>query len=321
VPAIGIAVANSDGVVLASTYGDARPDRKATTETLFNVASVTKLLAAETILRLAATDAFDLDQPMAPVWVDPDVKDDPRHKELTPRHALAHQTGFPNWRFLTEDNRLSFQFKPGARPGYSGEGYNYVARFAEKLTGKTFPDLVSELVLEPAGVEKAVLGAHAPFPQDFTWSVAKDGEFKPVDTWKTWSAADDLYVTPTAFVQILTTMLGDGSLPADLEKDRRTTQFEMTEQFCSQDILANICPKTLGFGLSGVIFEYEDETVFWQGGGDLGEKAVAFYVPKRDLAVVIFSNGVDGGKLFAPIAALFYDNPQYIEFLRRQGNQ
>ncbi|MEM6538429.1 MAG: serine hydrolase domain-containing protein [Pseudomonadota bacterium] len=321
VPAVGVAVANSEGVIFAATYGESRPGQPATTETLFNVASVTKMLSAETVLRLAATGAFDIDEPMAPTWIDPDVVDDPRAQRLTPRHALAHQTGFPNWRSSAEDKRLAFSFDPGTRPGYSGEGFQYVARFAEKVADQSFPDLVKETVLDPAGAEQVVYGAVAPFPSSLAWSQDGEGNFRPIETWPTWSAADDLYVTPTAFAAFISTLIDGTSLPNDLEADRRRIQFDMTEQFCGRPALQAICPSAIGFGLSGVVFEYDGETVFWQGGGDVGERAVAFYVPEEDLGVVIFTNGANGAKLFAPIAELFYDNRDYIDFLRVQGEQ
>jgi hypothetical protein len=63
--------------------------------------------------------------------VDPDIAQDPWHKLLTPRLSLTHQTGFTNWRHHTE-NVLQIQWEPGTQTGYSGEGYDYVARFADK---------------------------------------------------------------------------------------------------------------------------------------------------------------------------------------------
>ncbi|MEM9840877.1 MAG: serine hydrolase domain-containing protein [Pseudomonadota bacterium] len=321
VPAVGFAVVTPEGVVFAATYGEARPGVPATDATMFNVASVTKMLAAETVLRLAGTGAFDLDTPMFDVWVDQDVADDPRARALTPRHALAHQTGFPNWRSMAEDNRLAFSFDPGSRPGYSGEGFQYVARFAERVAGSTFPDLVRETVLEPAGATDVAFGATPPFPPAYAWSKNGSGAFEPAATWPSWSAADDLYVTPTAFGRVISTMIEGTSLPADLEADRRRIQFDMTEQFCARDVFAPICPEAIGFGLSGVVFAYAEETVLWQGGGDEGERAVAFYVPERKIGMVIFANGANGAKLFAPIAELFYDNPDYIAFLKLQGEQ
>ncbi|MEL6361702.1 MAG: serine hydrolase domain-containing protein, partial [Pseudomonadota bacterium] len=248
VPAVGIAVATPEGVALAATYGDARPGLPATNDTLFNVASVSKMLAAETVLRVAASGAFDLDAPMAPAWVDPDLVEDPRHRDLTPRHALAHQTGFPNWRSMNEDGRLVFRFDPGTQPGYSGEGFEYVARFIERTTDKTYPDIVSELVLKPSKAERIAFNNKSRWAPDFAWSKDSEGNFKPAETAPSWSAADDLYTTPTAFSRFLIPLLKGRSLPADLETDRRTIQFDMTKQFCSRPGFADICPQAIGFG-------------------------------------------------------------------------
>ena len=44
---------------------------------------------------------ISLDESMSPFWLDPDIKDDPWSKLLTPRLCLSHQTGFANWRRMT----------------------------------------------------------------------------------------------------------------------------------------------------------------------------------------------------------------------------
>ena len=56
--------------------------------------SVTKTITAEVIVRLADAGTLSLDEPMSPHWVDPDIKEDSRHNDLTPRLALTHKTGF-----------------------------------------------------------------------------------------------------------------------------------------------------------------------------------------------------------------------------------
>ena len=71
---------------------------------------------------------------------------------MTPRIALTHTTGFPNWRFFRRDGKLVFERAPGAGYGYSGEGFQSLARFAEKKLGKPFPALVDEMVLKPVGM-------------------------------------------------------------------------------------------------------------------------------------------------------------------------
>jgi len=65
-------------------------------KTLYSVASLTKPITAETILRMASAGKLSLDESISPYWIDPDVKDNQWNALLTPRICLSHQTGFPN---------------------------------------------------------------------------------------------------------------------------------------------------------------------------------------------------------------------------------
>jgi CubicO group peptidase (beta-lactamase class C family) len=136
---------------LAEAYGEQSPGVATSTFTSYNIASMSKPISAEVLLRLASKGRLSLDEPMYKYWVDPDVADDPRAKLLTPRMALDHQTGFANWRRET-NGKLAFTRDPGKAFGYSGEGYQYVARFAEKKTGEPFESLAQTLIFNPAGM-------------------------------------------------------------------------------------------------------------------------------------------------------------------------
>jgi len=37
-------------------------------------------------------------------WIDGDIEDYLRYKKLTPKLKLAHQTGFPHWRYLMKNS-------------------------------------------------------------------------------------------------------------------------------------------------------------------------------------------------------------------------
>src|SRR5262250_1102293 len=76
-------------------------------------------------------------------WADPDIKDNPWTKLLTPRLCLLHQTGFTNWRYQTK-GILAFPWEPGTKTGYSGYGFDYMARFAEKETGQPWEVLAQQ---------------------------------------------------------------------------------------------------------------------------------------------------------------------------------
>lgn len=116
-------------VTIAEAFGEQSLGVPATTSTLYNIASMTKPISAEIILRLASQGRLSLDEPMYLYWTDPDIANDERRKLLTPRLVLSHRTGFPNWRRET-GGRLAFIRTPGTAYGYSGEGFEYVARFA-----------------------------------------------------------------------------------------------------------------------------------------------------------------------------------------------
>ena len=129
VPSLSFALIQNHRVIRTEALGEQSPGIRATPAMLYNIASLTKPLTAEILLRMASAGAFGLDDKMSPAFVDPDVADDPRSRLLTPRLALTHQTGFPNWR---GKEKLKFLRDPGAGYGYSGEGYQYVAHFAGK---------------------------------------------------------------------------------------------------------------------------------------------------------------------------------------------
>jgi CubicO group peptidase (beta-lactamase class C family) len=67
--------------------------------------------------------------------------------------VLTHRTGFPNWR----TGKLDIKFTPGTQVSYSGEGFVYLGKVVETLTGKSLVDLIREEVFAPLGVEHASL--------------------------------------------------------------------------------------------------------------------------------------------------------------------
>ncbi|WP_116808206.1 serine hydrolase domain-containing protein [Steroidobacter cummioxidans] len=95
----GVGVIDDGNLVWTGYYGEPEPGVPASAKTRFNVASITKTVAAETALRLVAKGKLDLDEPLAPYWIDPDIAHDPRREQLTARMVLNHTSGFPNWRF------------------------------------------------------------------------------------------------------------------------------------------------------------------------------------------------------------------------------
>lgn len=158
-------------------YGEQSPGVPATEQTLYNVASLAKPVSAETMLRLAAAGRVSLDEPLAGYWVDPDVAADPRHQRLTPRIALSHRTGFPNWRFQA-GGTLAFERDPGAALGYSGEGYEYARRFAQRKLGAGWESLASQYVFGPLGLTRTTYTRQPWFAGRIALPYGREGRYR-----------------------------------------------------------------------------------------------------------------------------------------------
>ncbi len=103
VPTLGLGIIEDGQLKQVKVFGDIKPGVSAPYNTYFNVASLTKPVTAMVALRLVSMGKWNLDEPLYKYWTDPDIVDDPRHKKLTTRLILSHQTGLPNWRWKNED--------------------------------------------------------------------------------------------------------------------------------------------------------------------------------------------------------------------------
>lgn len=124
---VAVAVVGDDGRV--ATEGE--PDR------VFELASVTKLLAAMGVLLAVEEGAFGLDTPAGP-------------EGATVRHLLAHASGLA----FDEDRERA---APGEQRIYSSAGFEVLADLVAAETGMTFAEYLSEGVFSPLGMDATEL--------------------------------------------------------------------------------------------------------------------------------------------------------------------
>ena len=148
IPNVGVGLIEDGKVVSVKVYGKNAPDNM-----LFNVASVTKVVFTTLVLKLVEEGKWDLDESLCRYHVDPDVKNDPRHKKLTSRHVLSQQSGFVNWRWNHPTKKLTFDFEPGTKFNYSGEGMEYLRKAIEKKFNKSLSELAAEKIYKPLGMK------------------------------------------------------------------------------------------------------------------------------------------------------------------------
>ena len=319
VPAAAVALISDGKVRWVRAYGEQSPGVPATPDTLFNVASLTKPITAEVILRLASKGKLALDEPMSRHWIDPDLRDAPWHGKLTPKIALSHRTGFDNWR--PDDGPLVFRWEPGTRTGYSGEGFNYLGRYAEKKLGRPFEDLAREQVFAPLGMRNSFYTSNPALKGRVAMVQGKDGTRRLPDVKTHWNGADDLHISVSDFARFMAAVMRDDAVSPGIAAARGKTFENMVSMACPREkIAAELCPDSVGFGLGWVAYDNGRERVMMHGGGDWGERTLAFYVPARKFGLVIFTSGANGQKVIRDmVASLYPENREFGAFLAMQA--
>jgi CubicO group peptidase (beta-lactamase class C family) len=165
VAGLSCAILNDSQIVYQKAFGykNKEDGSRNVEETLFSALSFSKSVFAYLVMLLAEEKAIDLDRPLyqyldKPLYEHPnyaDLKGDDRYQLITARMVLSHSTGFPNWRFLTQDGKLSILFTPGSRHSYSGEGIALLQMVVEAITGRDLEALAQEKIFRPFGMTRS----------------------------------------------------------------------------------------------------------------------------------------------------------------------
>lgn len=166
-PGLAITVSGADeGGVWREGFGfaDLEARTPADPRTRFRIGSVSKLLTATALMRLAQSGAIDLDAPIAEY-----MSGLPPHLQgLTLRQLGGHLGGVRHYRgseFLTNESFQSLRqaigifaddslvAAPGDRYEYTSYGYNLIGAVLEEVRNRPFHEVVLGQVLDPLGMD------------------------------------------------------------------------------------------------------------------------------------------------------------------------
>jgi CubicO group peptidase (beta-lactamase class C family) len=247
-------------------------------QTIFSAASLSKPLFAYAVLQLVDAGKLALDAPLS-LHVPDYVADDPRAAAVTIRHVLSHTSGLPNWRSV--DLPLKTTFPPGERFSYSGEGFVWLQRVVEVVTGESLDTTLRRLVFVPLGMQRS----------SYIWQPAYDANYadphdaemtpglkvKPSEP----NAAASLQTTADDYARFLEAVLSGAGLKRD------AARLWLEPQVHSHD-MQNAWG--LGWGL-----ETKSSTFFQWGDADQGRfKAFAMGSMRQRRATVVLTNGFNG---------------------------
>jgi CubicO group peptidase (beta-lactamase class C family) len=315
----------------------------ATPDTIYAAASLTKAVFSYVFLGLVNEGVISLDRPVREYLPLPNG-DDPRAPMITARRLLSHSGGWRNWRNNATQPLLA-EFDPGTRWSYSGEGFFFLQRVAEKLTGKSMSLLARERVFEPLGMKRtSMIGLtelepyHAtghngrgeptqPFGRAALLELrrATNATHLPLDAAKTEDAELALktaepalpvlpnFLVPNAAASMLTTTADFGLFLKHLVTARRRggpaaaiVNLMMTPQVRCNDAVQ----WGLGVGLEDV----GGRRFAWQWGDNPGFKNFFFADPQNEKAMAVFTNGDRGARVYERVirATTGEDHPAFL---------
>jgi CubicO group peptidase (beta-lactamase class C family) len=321
------------GVRRAGTEG------RVTGDTVFEAASLSKPVFAAIVLQLAAEGVIDLEKPLGDYLALP--AGDERSKSITATHVLSHSGGWRNWRG-GRDVTLTSDFPPGSRFSYSGEGYFFLQRVVEKLTGRGLSRLARERVFEPLGMrssafiwrpelDTALASPHTNrgVPIDshnvrMSKAFRALGESKTVEEW----ANEDVerampradanlpvlpnFLVPNAAASLMTSARDYGTfmrwlLGAGPVSGGRPLLDRMT----TQRVAIN---DALGWGLGVGVERLDGRQYQWHWGDNPGFKNFVLVEPVAGTALVIFTNGNAGMRVYERVirARTGIDHPAFL---------
>ena len=200
-------------------------------QTLYQLASVSKVVSAWGVMKLVEEGMLALDEPILPYltrWQFP--ADDEYRNQVTVRHLLSHTAGLedgfgydgfrPGETIQTLEESLTLTQNPSfgeprgvtvaSEPGkewyYSGGGYTLLQLLIEEVTKRPFADYMAEAVLQPLGMTGASFDWETISSEGRAGDIATsfDTELNPSDHRRyTATAAASLYATPQDMAQFV----------------------------------------------------------------------------------------------------------------------
>ncbi len=215
-----VLVAEKGQVIFKKGYGMANMEWNIPNapDTKFRLGSITKQFTAMLIMQLVEKGKLKLSGKVTDYLPDyPKANGD----KITIHHLLTHTSGIPNYTsfpkffetvsrepvtpesFIKRFDSMPLDFEPGTKFSYSNSGYFLLGVLIEKVTGKSYADVLTENILKPAQLANTGYDLFSPIlPKRATGYEKKNGGYVnspyldmtiPYAAGSMYSTVEDLY--------------------------------------------------------------------------------------------------------------------------------
>ncbi|MEL6635498.1 MAG: serine hydrolase domain-containing protein [Bacteroidota bacterium] len=296
IPGVSLALVREGQVVYHRTYGlqNTISQKPVEENSVFEAASITKSVFAYVVNRLAERDVIDLDRPLYEYLPFEALEAQEAYKLMTGRHVLTHLSGLPNW-------GTKMIGTPGEKFGYSGEGFEYLKRVVEHITGKDVLDVMREELLEPYGLHNMYFADN---PQLRAQVVS--GHFGKVPTILQFNQepgmAWSMQTEAKAFARFAQVLMERKGLQPDTYNEMLRIHTDVPHSPNSEDTFRQ------GVGL-GIFVRYPEGygKVYGHGGNNGDFQCMYEVYDEQKMAYLVFTNSDRGGYLFQDLPQLLVE--------------
>jgi len=220
-PGGAILLMKGDSILFSKGFGlsDLKTKDPVTTNTLFNLGSISKTFVANGILVLQQQGKLSLEDSLYKFF--PHFKNKTIAQTIKVKHLLTHTSGLPDIRDVQKDTAFfltakdeenwypvtqtdSLLFEPGSQFEYSNPAFNGLALIIEKVSGMKWQQSVSENIFKPSGMNTSTITdgphpdsgvSHAYVKNKGDWTEDDYGEeptFAAAGNGGVWSSVEEL---------------------------------------------------------------------------------------------------------------------------------
>ena len=330
-----VLIAENGRVVYQRSVGfaDMRARRPLTSESVFNLASISKQFTAAAIMLCREVDLLSLDDSLAKYL--PEVP----YEGISLHQMLTHTSGLPEqnelmYKYWDSDKPVTnrdvleylikykppLAFKPGESFKYSNTNYSLLALVVEKVTGKRFQQFVTQSLFAPLKM------THTSFLDPTSRkSIINQTENYIFDDEK------KQFLPPAEIPQLkkavpLTGLVGAGNIHSTTEdllqwqdslNMARILERESIVEMETPHVQANVDGSdAYGYGLA--IKSIYDDTKIFHNGGTLGYWNSLQHFKKANRTIIVLTNNESEKGLTNALAAILFNQPVVLPSIHKE---
>ncbi|MDI9915293.1 serine hydrolase [Rhodococcus sp. IEGM 1379] len=303
----GILTLDSEGreitrTTVASGVVNANTEVKVSTESLFQIGSITKVWTTMLVVQLVDDGLLDLDATVRSILPDFALEDEETAARVTVHALLNHRNGIDGDRFIDKGRgddvveryvgglrefRQVHPFEDGF--AYSNSAFVLAARIVEVLRGGIWDDILKERIIDPLGLEHTVT-----LTGDIPRYSAAAGHTANSVVMPVWPITRSMGPAGciTASIGDLLTFAELGLLEGRSVDGVRIVSEESAVAMRTPEIdLSELFPDKSGWGLGWFHENCSGEETFGHDGSTIGQHAYLRVFPRHNVAIALLTTG------------------------------